>query len=218
MFLFQTMQWSKLNWDLSWEKRIDLHQVLPKPFHTYDINLDPLLEHGKLGPVSFLWQPPHSELNTWFDRPSEIFKSFVIEGTLEKARNENGDFSFNCHSVISLPNLFQSSIASYKLDFARSDWSNVNTSYKKRIGPYLYLNGTGSDLGLESIFEIYNNEIFMVFHSLTHYACIYANVFRYKLNEDESHFFKRFIDDAKELVDKSDNDLGDNEIQGAYYM
>lgn len=79
IYLFQTMSWTKLNWDLSWSEKISLSELLPKVNHSYPIELGKEnKDYAKEGKVYFLWQPPHSELNGWYDkRPSEILKSYI---------------------------------------------------------------------------------------------------------------------------------------------
>jgi len=46
--LLQTMQWSKLCWDASWEEVIDLETLLPKVGQQYPIKFEENEDFGKV--------------------------------------------------------------------------------------------------------------------------------------------------------------------------
>ena len=88
--LLQTMQWSKLCWNESWEEIIELQTLLPKVSKQYPIKLRENEKFAKEGQAFILWQPPQSELNGWADKsPSEILKSYILKGILT---NRNSDY------------------------------------------------------------------------------------------------------------------------------
>ena len=81
--LLVSANWSKINWDLSWQPAIDLNELLPKVGESYAITLqDSEADHTQNGIHSLLWLPPHSELNGLDDRPTEVLKAYVIEAEL----------------------------------------------------------------------------------------------------------------------------------------
>ncbi len=95
IYLFQNMSWAKLCWDLSWAKKIELSKLLPQVHHSYSIELEWDEYYVKGNRAFFLWQPPHSELNGWFDkRPSKILKSHILEETLKNYSWSNRQFDF----------------------------------------------------------------------------------------------------------------------------
>ena len=73
--LLQTMEWSKLCWDQSFEEIMSLDLILPKTGEIYSVRFEENEDFVREGSAFILWQPPHSELNGWDDkRPSEITK------------------------------------------------------------------------------------------------------------------------------------------------
>lgn len=40
IYLFQSMSWSRLCWDLSWKEKVELNKLLPKINHFYQIELE----------------------------------------------------------------------------------------------------------------------------------------------------------------------------------
>jgi len=90
-----TVQWSKFNWDMSFENVVALESLLPLEGRVYDLpfseNQRPLVD----GKAYIIWRPPHSELNGWWDkRPTEILKSYVVEGEVETDAEQNKQFKF----------------------------------------------------------------------------------------------------------------------------
>jgi hypothetical protein len=82
--LIQTAQWTQLCWEMSWENIIEIETILPKIGETYSIKIEENEDFAKEGKAFLLWMPPHSELNGWYDkRPSEILKSYVLEGVIK---------------------------------------------------------------------------------------------------------------------------------------
>ena len=83
--LLTSANWSQINWDLSWETIINLDEILPKVGGNYQISIeDSEARYTKNGRYYLLWLPPHSELNTLSDRPTEVLKSHIIEAELSQ--------------------------------------------------------------------------------------------------------------------------------------
>ena len=90
MQLFQSVEWSRICWDESWSDKISISDILPKEGSHYEIKLLKNEDYAKEGQASFLWRPPHSELNGWDDkRPSEILNSYILTGVLSDSQREN---------------------------------------------------------------------------------------------------------------------------------
>ena len=84
MELIIGVPWSELRWEASWRPLVPVAALLPCPGEEIEVRLDPFFETPPDGSASLLWQPPHSELNGWRERPSEVLESCVIEGELTR--------------------------------------------------------------------------------------------------------------------------------------
>ena len=83
--LLTSANWSQINWDLSWQTLINLDEILPKVGENYQISLeDSEAKYTQNGRYYLLWFPPHSELNTLSDRPTEVLKTHIIEAELSQ--------------------------------------------------------------------------------------------------------------------------------------
>lgn len=230
--LLQTMQWSKLCWDESWEEVIALESLLPEVGKTYSIKLDENENYAKEGKVYILWLPPHSELNGWYDkRPSEILKSYVLEGDLYNATSnyENREYFFD-FQVVSRKRLIdyfvnihetESVYVPYFLkykDNLASTWENVQDLEKCKVGDYLYLHGVESGSSFELILSYEKEKICLHYLAILYYPADYETVItRYCLNPKEQKLFETLIEKASEITDDSMDSLGDNQIFGAEY-
>lgn len=230
--LLQTMQWSKLCWDESWEDVIELDSLLPKVGKTYPIKLEENEDYAEEGKAYILWLPPHSELNGWYEkRPSEILKSYVLEGTLSNAvsnyEKREYFFDFQVMRRIRLIDYFvklheiQSVYVPYFLQYKgnlESAWENVQDLEKYKVRDYLYLYGVDSGSSLEAIFSFEKDRIYLHYSAILHYPADYETVITgYYLNNKEQKLFEKLIAKASEITDDSMNSLEDNEIYGAKY-
>ena len=226
MKLLQSMQWTKLNWDLSFQEKIRLAQILPKPFYTYNIELTWHEEYVDYGKVNLLWHPPHSELNGWVDRPSEILKSYVLTGMLKRSEIKNCSFSFQVYEVIPLVTLLESNLSSNSFGFplcGLSDgsnyllWEHTKDLRKAIIGSYIYLYGYHAETQLEAIFKTNSDGMYLLFHAHlppAHYETI---ILRYKLTSDEQRLFTYLFQIAQDIDENHTILLLDDEVQGASY-
>ena len=111
--LLASANWSKINWDLSWQSVIELAEILPKVGQSYEITLqDSEADHTKNGIYHLLWLPPHSELNGLDDRSTEVLKAHVIEAELTQGKWLRNGSSFGLErqftaKVISVSHMMQ---------------------------------------------------------------------------------------------------------------
>lgn len=226
MKLLQSMQWTKLNWDLSFQEKIRLAQILPKPFYTYNIELTWHEEYVDYGKVNLLWHPPHSELNGWVDRPSEILKSYVLTGMLKRSEIKKRSFSFQVYEVIPLVTLLESNLSPNSFGFplcglsdgsSYSLWEEAKNLCKANIGSYIYLYGYIPEILLEAIFKIESDGMYLLFHAYLPPAYYETDVLRYKLTSDEHRLFHHLLSIAQDISEEHVTLLSDDEIQGASY-
>ena len=230
--ILQTMQWSKLCWDECWEEVIKLDSLLPEVGKTYPIKLDENEDYAEEGKAYILWLPPHSELNGWRDkRPSEILKSYVLEGTLSNAVSnyEKREYLFD-FQIMSRRRLVDYFVNTYKIQnvyvpyFLKhkgnlsSDWEDAQDLEKCKVGDYLYLHGVKSESSLEAIFSFKEDSFCLHYLAILHYPADYETVItRYYLDNKERKLFRKLIEKANEITDNSMDSLEDSEVCGAEY-
>ena len=224
--ILQSMQWSKLCWDLSWNERIDLETIVPKVGNSYPIELTWNEDYTRIGFVEFLWQPPHSELNGWTDRPSEIFKSFIIGGKLEISTRPGEKFRLKVSSCTSLLDAIESykSETEFELPACGLEngdsyvlWERAKNLSRAEIGKYIYISGTECETALEAILESVGADLFLVYHAYlppAHYETILT---RKLLSGNELRIISQAIRNSSILEAHSEFELGTGEIQGIKY-
>lgn len=230
--LLQTMQWSRLCWDESWDEVIHLDTLLPKVGQTYPIKLDENEDHAKEGQAYLLWLPPHSELNGWYDkRPSEILKSYVLEGTLSNAvsnyekREYFFDFQIKSHTRLincffKIPETKISPLSTVGQDngSSRIQWQDADDLQKYNLGDYLYLSGVECESHLELILSCIENRWCVHYSATLHYPAHYETLItKYYLSDKEQRLIEKVIEKASEITDNSMDSLEDNQIYGAEY-
>ncbi|MBF0674482.1 hypothetical protein [Pseudomonas sp.] len=224
--ILQSMQWSKLCWDISWNERIDLEAIVPKVGNSYPIELTWNEVYARIGFVEFLWQPPHSELNGWKDRPSEIFKSFIIGGKLEVSTRPGEKFRLKVSSCTSLLDAIESHKSETEFELPACGlengdsyvlWERAKNLSRAEIGKYIYISGTECETALEAILEIVGANLFLVYHAYlppAHYETILT---RKLLSGNELRIISQAIRNSSILEEHSAFKIGAGEIQGAIY-
>lgn len=230
--LLQTMQWSKLCWDESWEDVIELDSLLPEVGKKHPIKLEDNEYYAEEGKAYILWLPPHSELNGWWDkRPSEILKSYVLEGTLSNPSSnyEKREYFFD----------FQISERKRLMDFffeasetkvsplyeigqidgsSKPQWQEAKSLQKFNLGDYLYLTGVESETYLELILSSKNNRLCVHYSAFIPMSSNYETIItKYYLNYEEQKLIENIIEKAVEIIDNSMDALEGNQIHGAEY-
>jgi hypothetical protein len=229
IYLFQSMSWAKLCWDLSFTEKVELSKLLPQINHSYPIVLQweeycPTAEKGK---AFFLWQPPHSELNGWHDgRPSEILKSYILEGTLTNYSLYSREFDFYLTKVTPIIDTFNMVEEINKSPFILSGlldgttciiWEESRTLLKAQVGSYVYLFGNAPETPLEAIFSLQSGNLYLHYSAYLPYGSAETLITKYRLNEKENRIFKALIDRAEEIHESEVKNLLENEVQGAEY-
>jgi len=220
------MQWSKLCWDLSWNERIDLEAIVPKIGNSYPIELTWNEDYAHIGFVEFLWRPPHSELNGWTDRPSEIFKSFIVGGELKISTRLREKFRFKVSSCTSLLDAIESYDGKTEFELPACGienggsyilWERARNLSRAEIGKYIYISGTECETELEAILEMVGADLFLVYHAYlppAHYESILT---RKLLSGNELRIISQALRDSSLLKTHSEHGLGSSEVQGATY-
>lgn len=227
--VLQTMQWSKLCWNESFEAVIALETLLPVIRKTYFIKLNVNESFTEEGIAYILWRPPHSELNGWWDkRPSEILDSYIIEGVLTDLRlndkNREATFDFkvnNCSRLVSYfskNTLLSSSFVSQNYGASLIEWEGAQNIQKYSLGNFLYVTAVNGETNLELIFSYQKDKICIHYSAILDYAANYETLIsHYYLNRKEQTFLEDLISKATNMIDESNQNLKKNEIQGAQY-
>ncbi|MES2820893.1 MAG: hypothetical protein V4812_18115 [Pseudomonadota bacterium] len=226
--LLQTMEWSKLCWDLSFEKLIELDLILPKAGNTYSVRFSKNEDYAKEGQAFLLWQPPHLELNGWNDkRPSEILRSYVLEGVLRNTSHDDLIFDFDVISRTKLVNYFskvnetKASPLSYIGQPNGSSilqWRDARGLIKSNIGQYLYLSGSECETSLDAILSYEGNRLCLHYSATLHFPAHYQTIVtKYYLSKDEHIAFDQLLSQAEEIIDESMLNLDHRKIKGAEY-
>ena len=227
--ILQSMEWSKLYWENSFKDLIQLHEILPKIGFSYPVTLERNEDYANEGKAFILWRPPHSDLNGWNDkRPSEILKSYIIEGNLKQIRGNYLQFSFKVTDLIPLTTFFNKVPLSKSSPLSRIGqadgsykihWKTARHIKKSKIGNYWYLCGSECETTLETILSYSNNHDICIHYSATlHTPAFYETLItNYYLNPDEQKIFDHLISTANEIVDDSLINLTDNQVHGAEY-
>lgn len=228
IYLFQSMSWAKLSWDLSWIKKVELSQLLPQVNHSYVVELERNEDYAKEGKAYFLWQPPHSELNGWFDkRPSEILKSYVLEGTLISLSGKNLKFDFYLEKTTPLIKIFdeaetinQSPLPIMGLLDGTSCpiWEQSKRLFKAQVDSYIYLAGFECETTLEAIFSLQQEKLYLHYSAYLPAPAQYETlVTKYCLSEKEENIFKDLLNKAEVIYETEIKNLSKYEVQGAEY-
>ncbi len=227
--VFQTMQWARLLWEQSFQEVIELNNVLPIIGNTYPVEFERNEDHAKEGKAYILWLPPHSELNGWYDlRPSEILKSYVLQGELKGEREPGVKFDFEVQNRMRLVDLFNTIDTTEKsplTGIGQPDgssvlhWSNAGNVCKAKVGDYWYLSGGVGETSLEVILSEQEQGICLHYSATLHTPAWYETVVtQYYLNKQEQKMFSRLIENASNIPPETDSEIDDKHIYGALYL
>jgi hypothetical protein len=226
--LLQTMQWSQLCWDRSFDKFIELDIILPKIGAVYPVKLQRNESFSKEGNAFILWKPPHSELNGWDDkRPTEILKSYVLEGIIKNSSASGLDFDFEVVNRFRFQDLFSKVTEDEKSPLSEIgqpdgssliQWQDARGVLKAKIDDFWYLSGSECETSLEVIFSYEKETICLHYSATLHHPAFYeTKITKYYLNDVEYKLFKQLISHADEITDNSISELQENQIYGAEY-
>lgn len=222
--LLASANWSRTNWNLSWEPIIKLDELLPRVGERYQISLkDSEARHTER--YYLLRLPPHSELNTLYDRPTEVLKACVIEAELSQGEWITDGHSFGAErsfsaTIISIKKMFdflpeiqviQGEKIShyfefhYRINFLK--WNNfclfiVDDQYKNT----------------ELLFNIDQENYYLIFvndwlsYSYDSYIC------KYLLDAQQIEFLNKYMIESNKLTSYTDDLEEEHLVQGALYM
>ncbi|VEP15435.1 conserved hypothetical protein [Hyella patelloides LEGE 07179] len=224
------MSWAKLCWDLSFTEKVELSKLLPKINHSYQIVLEWEEYCPREGKTFFLWQPPHSELNGWFDgRPSEILKSYVLQGTITNYSLYSREFNFYVEKITPLTKIFDEVKEVNKSPLPSGlrpslfgytsyiSWEESRNLLKAQVGSYLYLSGAIPETDLEAIFSLKYGKLYLHYSAYLPPSASETLITRYRLNEKEDRIFKALFDRAEEMHEPEVKNLSEHQVQGAEY-
>lgn len=226
--LLQTMEWSRLCWDQSFEERIALSSILPVIGNTYPVKFESNEYFVSEGVSRILWKPPHSELNGWDDkRPSEIMSSYVLDGVLTERQGEGLCFNFlvqGCMKLVSYFDLIdqeEKSPLSYVGQAnggSRLQWQTCRPALKAKIGDYIYLSSSECETGLEVIFSYSKDDICIHYSATMHAPAFYdTKITKYWLNHKEHKVIEAVLADADLIKESDDIFHKEMEVCGAEY-
>lgn len=230
--LLQTMQWAKLCWDKNWGDVIEIESLLPKVGEKYPIKLEDNEYYAEEGKAYILWLPPHSELNGWWDkRPSEILKSYVLEGTLSNPSSnyEKREYFFD-FKILERKRLMDFFFEISETEISplygigqsngslKPQWQEAENLQKYNLGDYLYLTGVESETYLELILSYEKNRLCVHYSAVLPMSSNYESIItRYYLNDEEQKLIESIVCKTSETIDQSMDLLENNEIHGAEY-
>jgi len=195
---------------------------------TYPVKLARSEDSAKEGRSFLLWQPPHSELNGWYDkRPSEILRSYVLEGNLRHVGAGGLAFEFEVIARTNLVDFFSRANEQRHPPLSyigQSDgssvlqWQDAYGVIKSKVGDYLYLSGSECETSLDAILSFENDKICLHYSATLHNPAHYDTVIaKYYLSREESIVFNRLLAQAEEIEDNSIESLEENQVYGADY-
>ena len=222
--VIDTVEWSRFNWDRSWEKSIDLDMLLPQTGIKYEIpvcfNQAPI----ENGTAYVIWKPPHSDLNGWSDkRPSEILKSYVIKGEVKTlARNpERVDFIVTAREK--LTDAFENLAETQDVLFHNSPhalgWHKVGQLKHARVGGYIYISGGDGETWLEAILSRDNEKLCLHYSAYRPGSSQFETVLlRTYLSGVDLEIIEKVIKKSVSVDDNSFSELTENQVFGAEYQ
>ncbi|MFM2479708.1 hypothetical protein [Celerinatantimonas sp. MCCC 1A17872] len=220
--LVQSMHWANLCWESSNKSIIELDEILPKIGQSYKIKLSQEEDYVGVGSVLILWKPPHSEQNMWDDlRPSEIRRSYVLNGDICNVSTDKMTFDFHLNEKIPLVEFFsrQEEVLSSPLPYVgpihRLKWQDAHHVCHYHFDNYYYISGVECESFLEVILSIENDK-WCIHYSADLPNCSFYRTFitRYYLDEHEQKIFKELLSKSTAIEDTSLNELGKTQVHG----
>jgi len=225
--VIESIQWSRLNWELSWQRTVELEKLLPSIGGVYVPTFDSYYQNRIVdGETHIIWKPPHSELNGWADkRPAEILKSFLVKGLIETHSNDSEKLKLTVLHLEKLTDFFdnvnESAVTSERYTPSALNWQNADRLEKAQIGKFIYLHGAYDETWLELILSREEQRL------CVHYASYIPGhspgscetvITRIYLNKAEQAIVDTALKKAEIIVDNSNDELSENEVYGAEYQ
>jgi len=225
--VIESVQWSRLNWELSWQKTVELEKLLPSVGRVYIPTLNSYYQNRIVGgETHIVWKPPHSELNGWADmRPSDILKSFLVKGLIETQSNGSRTFKLTVLHIEKLTDFFdnvnESAVMPARYTPSTLDWQNADRLKKAQIGKFIYLHGAYGETWLELILSREQQRLCVHYTSYipssSPSSCETA-ITKFYLDKAEQAIVETALTNAEIIADHSNDELLENEVYGAEYQ
>ncbi|WP_157672167.1 hypothetical protein [Cellvibrio sp. PSBB006] len=238
MIILDHISWADHGGDLSWNERVLISDLLPTAGTdvAYSSRI-PLPEAY----VSFLWVPPHSEYNGFFDRPYEFVKARLISGKNIALINKDEKvykYKFTVDKVETISDVInhfkyvrrvyiregdKDRIESWRKSFFPkeilqiSDWNWAYIGHCDFLGGgnLIYVNERDCEYNYDVFILEKNGDYFSVFELTTVAGNTFSEPINVKLSEEEGRSLEILMKSIDPL-DCSKRYLYDNnEVQGA---
>lgn len=238
MIILDHINWADHCGDLSGKERVLIDDLLPTVgtdvIYTSHV---PLPE----GYVSFLWVPPHSEYNGFFDRPYEFVKARLISGnniSLSNDDEKNGGYKFTVDKVETISDVInhfkyvrriyiregdKDRIESWRKSFFPKEilqisdwnWAYIGSCDFLGGGNLIYVNEYGCEYNYDVFILEKSGDFFSVFELTTVAGNTFSEPINVKLSEEEIRSLEILMKSI-DPIDCSKRYLYDNnEVQGA---
>lgn len=225
--LLVSANWSKTNWDLSWQPVIDLNELLPKVGESYEITLqDSEADYTQNGIHYLLWLPPHSELNGLDDRPIEVLKAHVVEvELLEDEWIQKGTMSGRerkyIAKIIRIQKLIEI-LSQLKItkDKGFKDYFNHlerSTIHYYVWDHYLYLTQSAEYVKDEFLFKESEQGYLLVFINSWMSYSYKSEICKVELNKQQNKFIQSLLKPWNKLTPNIQIFVDEGQVQGALY-
>lgn len=225
--LLASANWSRTNWNLSWESIIKLDELLPRVGEKYQISLqDSEAQHTKNGRYYLLWFPPHSELNTLYDRPTEVLKSYVIEAELSQGEWIKEGHGFGAERSFSATIISIRRVLEYLPEIQAIQGQKISQYFECHPYRTEFFKWDNFCLFIvedqyqhtELLFNIDQENYYLIFvndwlsYSYDSYIC------KYLLDAQQIAFLKKYMIESNKLTSCTDDLEEEYLVQGALYM
>ena len=241
MRLTRELEWTHVDWARSWEPELDLERILPAVGETCTVPGAPSYEIPDDGRVDVLWCPPHSELNGWSDRPSEILRSHVLHTRMRRLPRRppescgEGEWPVSVEvevlgrepltTVMCRPVPPASSPLGRYYDIHHSGgvfgtftaWEAMWRVYVSRADPWIYLRGENQEACDDLIVTVRDGAVTVHFASSGFSCHEQAHVLRYRTSGEESELFLHLIETSARGEEDDPSDLPLHRVRGAGY-
>lgn len=225
--LLASANWTRTNWDLSWQPIISLSELLPKVGESYEITLqDSEANDTKNGIHYLLWLPPHSELNSLDDRPTEVLKAHVIKAELIEGKwiKQGSGFSserrffakiMTIQKLIEYLPLLQIT-EDQKIEYYFNNLDRSTISYYV-WDDYLYLTQCAEYIKDEFLFKENEQGYFLIFINGWISYSYKSEVCKIELNKQQNKYIQRLLKTWNKLTPNIQIFVDEDQVQGALY-
>jgi hypothetical protein len=222
--IIDTVVWSDLKWKESCEKIAHIDQLLPQIGQKVVLPLHFNQQQPKDGKATIVWKPPHSELNGWSDkRPSDILKSYLIEGNIVTGPAESSNFEFvvTGHEKLTaaLEKLKRTDESLFHSSPSRLGWHKARQLKHALVGNYIYIFGEYQEIELEAILSRNDQNLCLHYSAFKPSPSQHETVLlRSYLTGEERSIIEKAIIRSRIIEDNASCDLSENQVYGVEYF